>query len=86
MEKKWRRVAPGSPDTFPFTALVGDDIGRNVIVATNDIANIFLLSGRAVCRWEYDSYDSLIHDLAPLFLADPSQIHFNPHLGTSFSI
>ena len=75
-------MAPGSSDTFPFTVLVGNDIGRYLMVATNNIANIFCLSGRTVCRWEY--YDSLIRDLAPIFLSDSSQILFNPHLGTSF--
>ena len=74
----------GFPDTFPFTALVEEDIARNLIVATNSIPNIFFLSGRAARRWKYDSYDSLIRDLAPLFLSDPSQILFNPHLGTSY--
>ena len=54
----------GSPDTFPFTALVEEDIARNLMVATNSIANIFFLSGRTACRWKYDSYDSLIRDLA----------------------
>ena len=77
-------MTPGSPDTFPFTALVEEDIARNLMVATNSIANIFFLSGRTACRWKYDSYDSLIRDLAPLFLSDPSQILFNPHLGASY--
>ena len=78
-------MAPGSADTFPFNVLVGDDV-RNLMVATNNIANMFCLSGRTACRWEYHSYDSLFRDLAPLFLSDPSQILFNPHLGASFSI
>ena len=78
---KWRRVTPGSPDTFPFIALVGEDIGRNLMIATNNIANISFLSWRTVWRWKYDS---LIRDPDPLFLSDTSQILFNPHLATSF--
>ena len=76
-KRKRRRVAPGSPDAFPFTALVGDGIGRNVMVAANNIANIFCLSGKASRRWEYDL--SVIWP--PLFLSDIYQILFNPYLG-----
>ena len=79
-------MAPGSADTFPFNVLVGDDVVRNLMVATNNIANIFCLSGRTACRWEYHSYDSLFRDLAPPFLSGPFQILFNPHFGVSFSI
>ena len=83
-EKKMANCCSGFPRHLPFISLVGDDIARYLIVATHNITNIFFLSGRTVCRWECDSYYSLIRDLAPLFLSDPSQILFNSHLGTSF--
>ena len=62
-----------------FDCAGGDDIGRSLMVATDKVANIFLLSGRTACRWKYDSYDSLIRDIAPLSLSDPSEILYNPH-------
>ena len=45
-QQKWRRVTPGSHDTFPFTVLVDEDIARNLMVATNSIANIFFQGGQ----------------------------------------
>ena len=34
-------MTPGSHDTFPYTVLVEGDIARNLMVATNRVANIF---------------------------------------------
>ena len=46
--------------------------------------SIIFLAVRTAHRWKYDSYESLISDLASLCLCDRSQILCNPHLGTSF--
>ena len=56
------------------------DFIRSLVVSTNRI--FFLLSGRTVCHWKYDSCGSLFVALPYSSLSDPSQILNNPYLGT----
>ena len=59
--EEWLRV----PRYLPFH-LGGRRYRKKSNGRTNNIANLFFLSGRTASRWEYDSYDSLISDIAPL--------------------